>query len=92
MREPAPLSCLTSAAYAANGNPRDAWESTFEFEREDRELEHQLVFGGVLTYDQLNAAPVRHDERWDPDETRRFGSWARRTWDGLLAHERLEQH
>ena len=92
MREPAPLACLTSAAYAANSNPRDAWESTFEIEREDRELEHQLVFGGVLTYDQLNAAPVRHDERWDPDETRRFGSWARRTWDGLLAHERLEQH
>jgi hypothetical protein len=50
------------------------------------------VFGGVLTYDQLTAAPVRPDERWDPDETRRFCAWARRTWDGLLAHERLEQH
>jgi exodeoxyribonuclease V gamma subunit len=92
MREPAPLACLTSAAYAASSNPRDAWESTFEIEREDRELEHQLVFGGVLTYDQLTAAPVRPDERWDPDETRRFCAWARRTWDGLLAHERLEQH
>lgn len=92
MREPAPLACLTSAAYAAGGNPREAWESSFEVEREDRELEHQLAYGGVLTFDQLNAAPVRPDERWDPDETRRFGSWARRTWDGLLAHERLEQH
>jgi len=28
------------------------------------------------------------DERWDPDETRRFGQWARRLWDPLLRHIR----
>ena len=90
MREPAPLYCLTSAAYAAGTDPRAAWESSFDVAREDREPEHQLVLGGVLTFDRLSAAPTRPDERWDPDETRRFCSWARRTWDGLLAHERLE--
>jgi exodeoxyribonuclease V gamma subunit len=98
MREPAPLACLTSASYAQacrdGADPikpaRDAWESSFEFDREDREPEHKLVLGGVLTFDQLNAPPARPDERWDPDETRRFGRWARRLWDGLLDHEDVE--
>ena len=70
---------------------RAAWESTWDFDREDREPEHQLVLGGVRTLDELLAEPARADERWDADETRRFGRWAVRLWDGLLAHERLEQ-
>jgi exodeoxyribonuclease V gamma subunit len=98
MREPAPLACLASAAYAQacrdGADPirsaREAWESSFEFDREDREPEHKLVLGGVLTFEELNRPAARPDERWDPDETRRFGGWARRLWDGLLAHERLE--
>jgi hypothetical protein len=36
-------------------------------------------------------APPREDERWDLDETRRFGRWARRLWDGLLAVEELAE-
>ncbi len=99
MREPAPLACLTSAAYAAavraGAGPikpaRDVWESSWDFDREDREPEHQLVLGGVRSFDELLADPARPDERWDLDETRRFGRWAVRLWDGLLAHERLEQ-
>jgi exodeoxyribonuclease V gamma subunit len=87
MREPAPLYCLTSAAYAAGENARDRWESG-RFPAEDAEPEHELVLGGRATFAALMEAPARADERWDPDETRRFGQWARRLWDPVLRHER----
>jgi len=101
MREPPPLACLASAAYAeAARHGRDpvaaataAWESAYSFDREDREPEHRLVLGGVRTFAELHAEPARPDERgawWDPDETRRFGRWARRLWDGLLQSEEVE--
>jgi exodeoxyribonuclease V gamma subunit len=98
MREPLPIACNASAAYAravANGeNPvtagAKAWESGWNFPREDVELEHQLVFGGQLAFtDLLDDAP-RADEAgagWDDEETTRFGRLARRLWDGALAHE-----
>ena len=88
MREPAPLYCLTSAAYAVGDDARKVWESG-KFPGEDAEPEHQLVMGS-RTFAEVNAAPARTDERWDMDETRRFGRWARRLWDGILGHERLE--
>jgi exodeoxyribonuclease V gamma subunit len=93
MREPPPLACKTSAAYARGGlaAARAEWESSFEFEREDREPEHVLVHGGVLSFDELMVRPARADEPWDMDETQRFGRWARRLWDDLLRHERLEE-
>jgi exodeoxyribonuclease V gamma subunit len=86
MREPPPLYCLTSAAYAAGGDPRKAWESG-KFPGESAEPEHQLVFG-PRSYDELVAEGARTDELWDMDETRRFGRWARRLWDPVLEHER----
>ncbi|HEY5196032.1 MAG TPA: exodeoxyribonuclease V subunit gamma [Solirubrobacteraceae bacterium] len=81
MREPLPLYCLTSAAYAEavaiDRNPlsaaRRAWTSEWNFDREDRELEHQLVLGGILSFDELPA-----------DE---LGRNAGQLWDGLLARE-----
>jgi hypothetical protein len=102
MREPLPLSCLTSAAYAdaalAGGDAvaaaRDAWTSAWNFGKEDQEPEHQLVLGGVRTLDELLDEPPRPDEEgdgWDVTETTRFGRLARRMWDGLLAHEEIEQ-
>jgi exodeoxyribonuclease V gamma subunit len=102
MREPPPLACLSSAAYAAaaraGGDPvaaaTGAWESAYSFDREDREPEHQLALGGVRTFAELLAEPARADERgawWDPDEPRRFGRWARRLWDGLLQSEEVEE-
>ena len=101
MREPAPLGCLTSAAYAAaaraGGDPvaaaREAWESAHMRDGEAGEPEHVLVLGGVVPFDDLLAARARADEHgpwWDESEPRRFGRWARRLWDGLLGHERLE--
>jgi exodeoxyribonuclease V gamma subunit len=101
MREPPPLACLTSAAYAtaARGGrdpvaaARTEWESGFKFDREDAEPDHQLVHGGVCTLAELLSEPARADERglwWDADETRRFGRWARRLWDGLLDVEEID--
>jgi exodeoxyribonuclease V gamma subunit len=92
MREPLPLACMTSAAYAAavfagedaGKAARDAWESGWNFPKEDAELEHQLVRGGILTFDELTAEPPRADEGWDATETTRFGRYALRLWEGLL--------
>jgi exodeoxyribonuclease V gamma subunit len=102
MREPAPLACQTSAAYAAaaraGGNPvvaaRDAWKGSHVLAGEDVEPEHQLVLGGVVPFEELLEAPARPDETgpwWDPTEPRRFARWARRLWDGLLQRERMEE-
>ena len=53
------------------------WESDYRFTREDQELEHQLVFGGVLTFEELVARPG-------------FDRSAHRLWDALLAWEQVE--
>ncbi len=86
MREPPPLYCLTSAAYASGAEPRGVWESG-KFPGEQAEPEHQLVLGPV-GFDVLVVEGARTDEAWDMDETRRFGRWARRLWDPVLRHER----
>src|SRR4029079_1974188 len=69
MREPPPLACLTSAAYAtaarAGGDPaaaaRAEWESASRFDREDAEPDHQLVLGGVRPFAELLTEPARAD-------------------------------
>jgi hypothetical protein len=51
-----------------------------------------LVLGGSRPFADLLAERARADERgawWDPDEPRRFGRWARRLRDGLLAVEEV---
>jgi exodeoxyribonuclease V gamma subunit len=95
MREPLPLFCKTSETYAAaasaNQDARFAaaseWETAWNFEREDRELEHQLAFGGVLTFDEVLQIPPGAGEDWITAENSRFGRLARRLWDELLARE-----
>jgi exodeoxyribonuclease V gamma subunit len=98
MREPLPLACMTSAAYAAATHAggdaskaaRAAWESGWNFPKEDAELEHQLVLGDVLTFDELTAEPPRDDESgdgWDDAEPTRFGRYSVRLWDALLQAE-----
>jgi exodeoxyribonuclease V gamma subunit len=71
MREPLALACQTSAAFAKNGDiaARRTWTSEWGFDKEDRELEHQLVFGGVLDFDELRQrAGFAEDAHalWDP--------------------------
>jgi exodeoxyribonuclease V gamma subunit len=106
LREPLPLACESSAAWAkaarATGkrkpSPADAaakaWDSTYdERDNEDRDLEHLLVLGGERTMAEvLNAGPAPDEEGdgWAPDEQTRFGRYARRLWDGLLDVETLE--
>jgi exodeoxyribonuclease V gamma subunit len=101
MREPSPLCCESSAAYAdvkrrdgnARAAARKAWESEWSFPKEDAEPEHELVYGGVLTFDELFERAPYDDERgrgWDLAEPSRFGRYAIRLWEGLLACERLE--
>jgi exodeoxyribonuclease V gamma subunit len=100
MREPLPLYCETSAAYAqaaaAGHDPvaaaRRAWRSEWNFDKEDKDLEHQLVLGAVRRFEELLEEAPRSDEQgagWDSSETTRFGRLARRMWDGLLGHEEV---
>lgn len=100
MREPLPLYCLTSAAYAeaacAGNDPvtagRKQWASEWNYDHEDKELEHQFVLGGVKSFDALLAEPPKTDEHgpgWDADETTRLGRYARRLWAGLIASEQV---
>ena len=100
MREPLPLYCKTSAAWAsavAEGKDPDraaaaSWASGFSFEKEDKEAEHLLVLGGSLAFESMVAcagAPQSEEAAWDPTEPSRFGLYARRLWEGLLAHEEI---
>jgi exodeoxyribonuclease V gamma subunit len=100
MREPLPLYCNTSAAYAAvvaaggegQAAAQKAWVSGWNFPREDAEAEHRLVLGGIRTPAELFAETPRDDEQgegWALDEPSRVGRYARRLWDGLGAREEL---
>jgi exodeoxyribonuclease V gamma subunit len=100
MREPLPLYCRTSAAYAAavaaGKDGRAAagkeWTSDWNFPKEDAEPEHRLVLGGQRTDAELFEEPPRDDEQgegWALDELTRAGRYARRLWEGLRAREEL---
>jgi exodeoxyribonuclease V gamma subunit len=102
MREPLPLYCNTSAAYAAArvAGADDAdraaahkWESKQrEFDLEDRDRHHEFVLGPHVSFHdmvRLSGTPDG-DERCDaldPPEKTRFGLYARLVWDDLLARE-----
>lgn len=100
MREPLPLYCNTSAAWVeARAGHKDpeaaatkAWESDWDFDREDKELEHQLVLGGQRPFSEVVTLPPRADEAgegWPTAEPSRFGRYALRLWGGLLSCEEL---
>jgi exodeoxyribonuclease V gamma subunit len=84
MREPLPLYCKTSGAWAeatwferdAEGAARKEWFTSFEIPNEDRDPYHQLVLGGVGAFEDLI----------EP----RFCSLARELWDPLLGCEKVE--
>ncbi len=99
MREPLPLYCAASAAYAAAVNSgaepdaaaRKAWESD-KFPKEDADPEHVVVLGAGCPYDTLaEPAPAAGEDGigWALDEPTRFGRYARRLWEPLLACEEL---
>jgi exodeoxyribonuclease V gamma subunit len=77
LREPLPLACMSSAAYAKaardGGDGLRAasreWTTEWNFPREDQDLEHQLVFGKVLSIEELCARPGFDDaaqQLWNP--------------------------
>ncbi|MDP9402365.1 MAG: exodeoxyribonuclease V subunit gamma, partial [Actinomycetota bacterium] len=102
MCEPLPLYCSTSAAHAAavaaGAGPEavaraaaKAWDSD-KIDREDKDAAHVLVLGGVRSFAEVLEARPGDDEQgegWAADEPTRFGRYARRLWDGLLAYEEL---
>jgi exodeoxyribonuclease V gamma subunit len=100
MREPLPIFCQSSAAYAesarrgqdGSGAALKEWETDWSFDREDREAEHQMAFGGVLTLSEVLALAPGEGEAgdgWLEAEQSRFGRLARRLWEGLLAREEV---
>ena len=100
MREPLPLYCATSAAYAA-AHParrvkkaRDEWTTKpWGFRRRTGTASTCSCSADNVPFDDLLVAAPNADEDgagWAADETTRFGRYARRLWDGLLAHEELE--
>ncbi len=99
LREPLPIACKTSHAYAEAASkgfdpPRWAsreWSSEFRFDKEDKEPEHLLAFGGQQPLGFLLAPPPRPDERdWYATDGTRFGVLARRLWAGIFAYEKVE--
>jgi exodeoxyribonuclease V gamma subunit len=99
MRSPLPLPCKTAEAYARavhrGRDPtwaaRKEWESEWKRDKEDKEAEHLLVFGGQITFDELRAlepAPDEGGEEWGDDPSR-LGRCARRLWHGLLTREEM---
>jgi exodeoxyribonuclease V gamma subunit len=105
MREPLPLYCKTSAAYAeaARGgrDPNEPaakqWESRHGgrygwISLENEEPEHLLVLGGAVAFERLLEVPPGPNETgdgWAADERSRLGRLARRLWDGLLDREQV---
>jgi exodeoxyribonuclease V gamma subunit len=100
MCEPLPLYLRTSAAWAeAVDGGRDpeaaaasAWTSQWHMDKEDKDAEHALVLGADVAFDDMlgTGGPPQGDEGgWAASEPTRFGAYARRLWDGLLAHEQV---
>jgi exodeoxyribonuclease V gamma subunit len=97
--EPLPLYCKTSAAWAEGPPPKRlqacsaAWEPQNDLGMgENREPEHQLVLGGLVAFNDLLTAPPGPGESgpgWADDEDSRFGRYALRLWQPLLAAEEV---
>jgi exodeoxyribonuclease V gamma subunit len=103
MREPLPIFCTTSAAWASarfrdedpRGPARAEWTSSSEeFPAEDAEPEHLTVLGTAIPFEEILEAPPAGDETgdgWETAEGSRFGRLALRLWQPVLRHERLKE-
>ena len=103
LQQPLPLYCATSAAWAearvSLGDPVDAATKAWrteprDFPREDLDPAHQLVLGGRGDIGRMLDTPPGPHERgdgWPGDEKSRIGQLARRLWDPVLAHEKVDQ-
>jgi exodeoxyribonuclease V gamma subunit len=104
LREALPFAPKTSEAYASavrRGATKaiakateDKWAGSYKFPGEGHDLEHQRVFGGVLTVPELTATSPRPEESgdgWDERGKSRFGRLALRVWLPLLDCEELRE-
>jgi exodeoxyribonuclease V gamma subunit len=102
MREPLPLYCSTSAAWATAslaGQPvevaRARWASTFEdFPGEDSDPEHVLALGSTASWETLvgfEPAPDEAGPGWDENVTTRLGRFALRLWAPVLGYEEARE-
>lgn len=103
MREPLPIYCATSAAWAgakrSEQGPKEAararWVSSSEdFPGEDAEPEHVAVLGPGFPFEQLLVPLPQQDEQgpgWEMDEQHRLGRLAMRLWGPLLSHEHIRE-
>ena len=103
MTEPLPVYAKTSAAYASGDrNARklaeEQWVGEWDGRANERRRgeckieEHVRLLGEDLPFDALFDEAPRDDEvgeRWDEDESSRFGRYARRWWRELPRRERL---
>ncbi len=100
MREPLPLFCESSAAYAAataEGNDGYAaaakrFNDAHRFTGEISDEEHRFAFPGISSLDDIRALEPRPDETgagWASGETSRFGRLAHRLWHLPLQHESM---
>jgi exodeoxyribonuclease V gamma subunit len=102
MREPLPLYCQTSAAWAtAAATAEDPvaaaagkWKTAYEakVDGEDRDRYHEVVVGRDAPFESLLHEASGADESgagWEGGEPSRLGRLARRLWDPVLGHERV---
>ena len=97
MREPLPLACATSAAWASvrhRGESRDeAYQEAERAWRDERsDVEHREVWNGRSDFDVLFRLEPRPDEAaagWPGAEKSRFASLAGRLWHPVLEREHL---
>jgi hypothetical protein len=70
---------------------RKEWTTTAGgFDREDRDAAHVLVLGDDVAFDDIERPGPAPDEcgpGWHEDVDSRFGRYALRLWEGLLAAE-----
>ncbi len=101
MREPLPLYCETSAAWASarrldqdcHKRAAEAWEPRYGSPfAEASSPEHVTVLGEETTFDDVfrePPAPGEDGPGWPVEEDSRFGRLAMRLWAPLLSEERL---
>jgi exodeoxyribonuclease V gamma subunit len=104
MREPLPLYCATSSAWAearrngsdsddAANRARQQWEGSYTVPGERADPGHVMVLGREHGFDSVMRPSPASDEcgrGWADGEPHRFGRLSRRIWDPLLLAERLE--
>jgi exodeoxyribonuclease V gamma subunit len=105
MREPLPLFCVTSSAWAearragsdhddAAAMAREKWEGSYSIPGEHADPEHVLVLGRRYPFESVLRHSPGLKERapgWVDSEPHRFGRLARYLWEPVLLVERLEE-